>query len=44
MSVLEIILYSLIGAGFLIWVGITIYEWKHPEAKAKRKKKDVNNE
>lgn len=39
MSVLEIVLYVVIGAATLYLIGSTIYEFKHPEAKEKRKAK-----
>lgn len=40
MSVLEIILYSVIGVGFVIWLVFTIYDYKHPEKRKKKSKKN----
>ena len=43
MSILEIILYSLLGVGVVIWVIITIVKFKHPE-KFKKKAKNEDEE
>ena len=44
MSILEIILYALIGSLTLAYVIKTIYYIKHPEKKKKKKKKDENED
>ena len=40
MSVLEIVLYSIIGTAVAVYIGISIYRIKHPKKKKEEKNAD----
>lgn len=44
MSILEIVLYSLLGLSLVIFTVIQIYKFKHPDKFKKRNKKETEED